>query len=63
VLSCVVCGVPAHYVGGLGVRAGRWAHAEPAPHETPKLGCAGVTRSYAVCSNSANARWASAGDL
>jgi hypothetical protein len=26
VLDCVVCGVPAHYVGGLGVRAGHWAH-------------------------------------
>lgn len=37
VLNCVVCGVPAHYVGGLGVRAGHWAHAEPAPHATPKL--------------------------
>jgi hypothetical protein len=37
VLDCVVCGVPAHYVGGLGVRAGHWSHAEPAPHETPKL--------------------------
>jgi hypothetical protein len=29
VLDCVVCGVPAHYVGGLGVKAGHWAHAEP----------------------------------
>jgi hypothetical protein len=37
VLDCVVCGVSAHYVGGLGVRAGHWAHAEPAPHATPKL--------------------------
>jgi hypothetical protein len=37
VLNCVVCGVPAHYVGGLGVRAGHWAHAAPAPHATPKL--------------------------
>jgi hypothetical protein len=36
-LDCVVCGVPAHYVAGLGVRAGHWAHAEPAPHATPKL--------------------------
>lgn len=26
-----------HYVGGLGVRAGHWAHAEPAPHATPKI--------------------------
>jgi hypothetical protein len=36
-LDCVVCGVPAHYVGGLGVRAGHWSHAAPAPHATPKL--------------------------
>jgi hypothetical protein len=36
-LDCVVCGVPAHYIGGLGVRAGHWAHASPAPHQTPKL--------------------------
>jgi hypothetical protein len=36
-LNCAVCGVPAHYVGGLGVQAGNWAHTEPAPHETPKL--------------------------
>jgi hypothetical protein len=37
VLNCIACGVPAHYVGGLGVRAGHWSHAAPAPHETPKL--------------------------
>jgi hypothetical protein len=37
VLDCVACGKLAHYVGGLGVRAGHWAHAEPAPHSTPKL--------------------------
>jgi hypothetical protein len=37
VLDCIVCSVPAHYVGGLGVRAGHWSHAAPAPHETPKL--------------------------
>jgi hypothetical protein len=36
-LNCVVCGVPACHVGGLGVRAGHWAHAAPAPHETPKV--------------------------
>jgi hypothetical protein len=29
--------VPAHYVGGLGVREGHWSHAAPAPHATPKL--------------------------
>jgi hypothetical protein len=37
VLDCVVCGRTVHFVGGLGVRAGHWAHAEPAPHATPKL--------------------------
>jgi hypothetical protein len=37
VLDCAVCGRKAHYVGGLGVRARHWAHAEPAPHSTPKL--------------------------
>jgi hypothetical protein len=37
-LNCVVCGRTAHYVGGLGVKTGHWAHAEPAPHATPKLG-------------------------
>lgn len=36
-LDCAVCGKRVHYVGGLGVRAGRGAHAEPAPHATPKL--------------------------
>jgi hypothetical protein len=35
--DCTVCGKRVHYVGGLGVRAGHWAHAEPAPHATPKL--------------------------
>jgi hypothetical protein len=37
VLDCAACGKRVHYVGGLGVRAGHWAHAEPAPHATPKL--------------------------
>jgi hypothetical protein len=37
VLDCVVCGRTVHYLGGLGVRAGHWAHAEPAPHATPKV--------------------------
>jgi hypothetical protein len=37
VLDCTACGKRVHYVGGLGVRAGHWAHAEPAPHATPKL--------------------------
>jgi hypothetical protein len=34
VLDCAVCGRTVQYVGGL---AGHWAHAEPAPHATPKL--------------------------
>jgi hypothetical protein len=37
VLDCVACGRTVHYVGRLGVRACHWAHAEPAPHATPKL--------------------------
>jgi hypothetical protein len=37
VLECVVGGTTVHHVGGLGVRAGHWAHVEPAPHATPKL--------------------------
>jgi hypothetical protein len=38
VLGCAVCGRTVHYVGGLGIRAGHWSHAEPATHATPKLG-------------------------
>lgn len=34
VLDCTVCGKRVHYVGGLGARAGRWAHAEP--HRTTR---------------------------
>jgi hypothetical protein len=37
VLDCTVCGKRVHYVGGLGVRVGHWAHGEPVPHATPKL--------------------------
>jgi len=37
VLDCAVCGKTILYIGGRGVRAGRRAHAEPAPHATPKL--------------------------
>jgi hypothetical protein len=43
-LDCTVCGEPVHYVGGLGVRAGHWAHAEPAPHATPKLAASDLRR-------------------
>jgi hypothetical protein len=37
VLDYAVCGKRVHYVGGLGARDGHLAHAEPAPHATPKL--------------------------
>ena len=37
VLDCAACGRTVHYVRGLGVKAGHWAHAESAPHATPKL--------------------------
>jgi hypothetical protein len=34
-LNCADCGRDVHWVSGLGIRIGHWAHAEPAPHETP----------------------------
>jgi hypothetical protein len=37
ILDCAACGRTVHYVGGLGVRPGHWAHAEPAPDAAPKL--------------------------
>lgn len=37
VLHCTRCGLEVHRVSGLGVSPGHWAHAEPAPHATPKL--------------------------
>lgn len=37
VLDSAVCGRTVHYVGGLGVSPGHWAHAEPAPLATTKL--------------------------
>jgi hypothetical protein len=43
VLDCVVCGVPAHYVGGLGVRAGL-GHT-PLPRRTRRRSWRGETRS------------------
>jgi hypothetical protein len=33
VLDCVDCGRTVHWVAGLGVRPGHWAHREPAPHD------------------------------
>ncbi|HET9723051.1 MAG TPA: hypothetical protein VFR44_04315 [Actinomycetota bacterium] len=37
-LDCSACGRRIHWVAGLGVRAGHWAHREPAPHGAPVLG-------------------------
>jgi hypothetical protein len=36
-LNCTKCGLDVHWVGGLGVSPGRWAHAEPAPHGEPAV--------------------------
>ena len=33
--NCAKCGLDVHWVGGLGVSPGHWAHAEPAPHGEP----------------------------
>lgn len=35
VLNCSKCGLDVHWVGGLGVTSGHWAHARPAPHGEP----------------------------
>jgi hypothetical protein len=37
VLDCAVCGVPAHYFGGLGVKAGHWALRSRRHIETRRL--------------------------
>ncbi len=37
VLDCFKCGQTVHYVAGLGVTAGHWAHREPAPHGEPAV--------------------------
>jgi hypothetical protein len=34
-LNCSKCGLDVHWVGGLGVSPGHWAHREPAPHGEP----------------------------
>jgi len=41
VLDCTACGQRVHYVGGLGVSAGHWAHGEPSPHHEPVLNAQG----------------------
>jgi hypothetical protein len=35
VRDCSKCGQRVHWVPGLGMAAGHWAHREPAPHGTP----------------------------
>lgn len=35
VLDCSECGQTVHWVAGLGVSPGHWAHREPAPHGEP----------------------------
>jgi hypothetical protein len=34
-LNCSACGLDVHWVSGLGVSPGHWAHREPAPHGDP----------------------------
>jgi hypothetical protein len=36
-LNCTKCGLDVHWVSGLGVSPGHWAHAEPAPHGEPAV--------------------------
>ena len=33
--NCSKCGLDVHWVSGLGVSPGHWAHREPAPHGEP----------------------------
>jgi hypothetical protein len=37
VLHCTACGLDVHWVSGLGITPGHWAHREPAPHGEPVL--------------------------
>jgi hypothetical protein len=36
-LNCSRCGLDVHWVSGLGVAPGPWAHREPAPHGEPAV--------------------------
>jgi hypothetical protein len=36
-LNCSKCGLDVHWVSGLGVAPGHWAHREPAPHGEPAV--------------------------
>jgi hypothetical protein len=40
-LNCSKCGLDVHWVGGLGITPGHWAHREPAPNGEPAVwaGC------------------------
>jgi hypothetical protein len=35
--NCTKCGLDVHWVAGLGVSPGHWAHREPAPHGEPTV--------------------------
>jgi hypothetical protein len=35
--NCTKCGLDVHWVGGLGVAPGHWAHGEPGPHGEPAV--------------------------
>jgi hypothetical protein len=35
--NCTRCGLDVHWVSGLGVAPGHWAHREPAPHGAPSV--------------------------
>jgi hypothetical protein len=36
-LNCRKCGLDVHWVAGLGITPGHWAHREPAPHGEPAV--------------------------
>lgn len=36
-LNCSRCGLDVHWVSGLGISPGHWAHWEPAPHGEPSV--------------------------
>lgn len=36
-LNCSACSLDVHWVSGLGVSPGHWAHREPAPHGQPAV--------------------------
>jgi hypothetical protein len=37
VFDCSSCGLRVHWIPGLGVEPGHWAHREPAPHHEPAI--------------------------